>query len=452
EAEFQMTEEAVAKLIDKKAEDGEKIITVALIGEEVKKKGKRRKLEYSEDDWKGRCEYVLPKKNRRCKMLVKPSKKFCGEHAVFEPTGDSRVRCPLDPRHTVLVSELDAHVEKKCNSRLVENEQLKKNVNAVQGETRYIDKIDYRPTDGEIHYVIDALDMNHDLISSEVEDSIPSTTIHGIASHLSVNESLGSEKRKHLMQINNIVGNFSSFGLLGNDATRCVVDLGAGKAQLTYFTAITASSNRYLVVDRMGARNKWDNRLKKERKDISIHRLRCSIEHLDLKKVQQLEGIESVVGLCKHLCGSGTDAGVRCMLRLMEKEEEGEREGMEKMGERRLEGLVLAPCCAHKARFTEYTGSRFLSCQLGISTMEHFAALRHVATWATCGMDEKEEDGDDERKWSSSWKRRRGRLAKAAIEIGRAKAIEERGFHVRVVRYVEETVSPENLLILAKKL
>lgn len=40
----------------------------------------------------------------------------------------SRVRCPFDPRHTVLVSELTAHVEKKCNSRLVESEELKKNV------------------------------------------------------------------------------------------------------------------------------------------------------------------------------------------------------------------------------------------------------------------------------------------------------------------------------------
>lgn len=434
-------------------EEVEKIEGV--IGEEKKKKNKKRKLEWSEEDWKGRCEYILPKKNRRCKMLVKPSKKFCGEHAVFEPTDDSRVRCPLDPRHTVLVSELAAHVEKKCNSRLVESEELKKNMNAVQGETRFIDKIDYRPSDDEIRFVIDILDVHRDLLSSGVEDSIPSTTIEGVQKHLSENEDLGTEKRKHLKQINNIVDNFSSSGLLGNDATRCVVDLGAGKAQLTYFTALVAPSNRYLVVDRMGARNKWDNRLKKERKEISMHRLRCSIEHLDLKKVQQLDGIDSMVGLCKHLCGSGTDAGVRCMLRLMEGVE-GEKEKDEdkevKKGERKLEGLVLAPCCAHKTRFPEYMGTAFLSSQLGISTMEHFAALRHVATWATCGMEEREDDGDAEGRWSASWKTAHGRLAKAAIELGRARAIEERGFSVRVVRYVEEAVSPENLLILAKRL
>ncbi|GMS80242.1 hypothetical protein PENTCL1PPCAC_2417, partial [Pristionchus entomophagus] len=445
----QMTEEAIVEMIVKKTE--EEMSNEGAIEEGKKREKKKRKLEYTEDDWKGRCEYILPKKNRRCKMLVKPNKKLCGEHAVFEPTDDSRVRCPLDPRHTVLVSELDSHVEKKCNSRLVESDELKKNMNAVQGETRYIDKIDYRPTDDEIRFVIDILDVHRDFLSSAVEDSIPSTTIEGVQKHLDENDDLGTEKRKHLKQINNIVENFKSSGLLGIDENRCVVDLGAGKAQLTYFTALAASSNRYLVVDRMGARNKWDNRLKKERKDISIHRIRCSIEHLDLKKVQQLEDIDNVVGLCKHLCGSGTDAGVRCMMRLME---EGETEDGERKGEgrRRLEGLVLAPCCAHKARFAEYMGTPFLSSRLGISSMEHFAALRHVATWATCGMEEREDDGDEEGKWSSSWKRANGRIAKAAIELGRAKAIEEKGFSVRVVRYVEEAVSPENILILAKRL
>ncbi|GMT11211.1 hypothetical protein PFISCL1PPCAC_2508, partial [Pristionchus fissidentatus] len=424
--------------------------------ERSKRREQKRKTEWTEEEWKGRCQHIVVKKNRRCKMLTKPDKRYCGEHAVFEPQDGSRVRCPLDPRHTVLVSELEQHVEKKCNSRYVETEQTKKNMNAVEGETRFDDKIDYRPSDEEIRFVIDILDAYSDLLTSSVQDSIPSTTIDGVEKHLSVNEDMGSEKRKHLKQINNIVDNMSSFGLLGNDATRCICDLGAGKAQLTYFAALAAPSNRYLVVDRMGSRNKWDNRLKKEKPDTSIDRIRCSIEHLDLKKVQQLEGVDSVVGLCKHLCGSGTDAGVRCMMRLMEEGDEEKKKGAEeeeKKSKRRLEGLVLAPCCAHKARYAEYMGGPFLSSQLGISTNEHFAALRHVASWAICGLEvEKEDDGDEEGKWSSSWKFAHGRLAKAAIELGRASAIGEKGFSVKVVRYVEDTVSPENLLILAKRL
>lgn len=44
-------------------------------------------------------------------------------------------------------------------------------------------------------------------------------------------------------------------------------------------------------------------------------------------------------------------------------------------------------------------GTPFLSSQLGICSMEQFAALRHIATWATCGMEEKDNDGDKEGKW-----------------------------------------------------
>lgn len=68
-------------------------------------------------------------------------------------------------------------------------------MNAVEGETRYIDKIDYRPSDvslysltihlsiicqDEIRFVIDILDVHSKFLSSAVEDSIPSTTIESI--------------------------------------------------------------------------------------------------------------------------------------------------------------------------------------------------------------------------------------------------------------------------------
>lgn len=78
------------------------------------------------------------------------------------------------------------------------------------------------------------------------------------------------------------------------------------------------------------------------------------------------QGIRSVVGLCKHLCGSGTDAGVRCMMRLMEDEETKEKEegGNDEKRDMRLEGLVLAPCCAHKARFAEVCSRNLLAIKL----------------------------------------------------------------------------------------
>jgi hypothetical protein len=32
-----------------------------------------------------RCTYVIPKKKRSCRMLVKSGNLYCGEHAIFDP-------------------------------------------------------------------------------------------------------------------------------------------------------------------------------------------------------------------------------------------------------------------------------------------------------------------------------------------------------------------------------
>jgi hypothetical protein len=31
------------------------------------------------------CQYITPKKGRRCRMMTKPGQSYCGEHAIFDP-------------------------------------------------------------------------------------------------------------------------------------------------------------------------------------------------------------------------------------------------------------------------------------------------------------------------------------------------------------------------------
>lgn len=73
-----------------------------------------------------RCSYVVPRKKRNCRMLVKPGKTYCGEHDITKSidtsnnhsdgTTDIRIVCPNDSKHTCNANRLEKHL-KVCPSK-----------------------------------------------------------------------------------------------------------------------------------------------------------------------------------------------------------------------------------------------------------------------------------------------------------------------------------------------
>ncbi|EYC12647.1 hypothetical protein Y032_0046g1342 [Ancylostoma ceylanicum] len=57
-----------------------------------------------------RCAYIIPRKGRSCRMLVKAGQKYCGEHANQEEENEDRIPCPNDPKHTVDRKALEQHL------------------------------------------------------------------------------------------------------------------------------------------------------------------------------------------------------------------------------------------------------------------------------------------------------------------------------------------------------
>ncbi|CAD6186797.1 unnamed protein product [Caenorhabditis auriculariae] len=386
----------------------------------------------------GRCTYVLPKKKRRCRMLVKSGKLFCGEHAIFDVQNEDRIPCPIDTKHTVLKSELEAHL-KRCNARIGAEEWIDPDSNAIKGETRHNEKIDRRPSEEEILEIVEKVwTCYEDFVQSRL---VVSQKTHSLVEKfLEENPELGQAKRKHLVQISSIVGHLLENNLLPTEPSTCMFELGAGKAQLAYWIAKAAPEGSYLLMDRSGARNKWDNRALSETPELRMKRLRCSIEHLDLRKVDWLQDAEKLFAVCKHFCGSATDAGIRCLLNASSK-------GI------RFDSALLVPCCHHKSRYDEYIGREFLG-NWQLDSLEAFSALRYIASFATNGADlrcsEAREIGQ------STWRDRYpptelGRRAKAILEMGRAEWLRSVGYETTVIEYVPARVSPENLLILAKR-
>lgn len=383
----------------------------------------------------GRCTYVLPKKKRRCRMLVKSGKRFCGEHAIVDPENEDRVPCPNDPNHTVAASELEVHLQSRCNSRLPNDPWIKVNLNSVQNTDS---KEFLRPETEDIVRISKLIEKAYDGLPSVKQIALKSDLIEA---HMNENDEFGPSTRKHLIQQSSIIGHLLSHGLLINETGNCVVELGSGKAQLAYWMSKTAPNCRFLLIDKMGTRNKHDNKALQEDGSLQISRLRCSIEHLDLSKVDLLKDSSSLTAVCKHFCGSATDCGIRCLHNAVEN-------GFS------LDGFALAPCCHHKCSFSEYVGHSYLS-SIGVSDEKSFAALRHISTWALCGFPQTEvhcsDESDDVKLWSKERKEALGRKAKVILEYGRAEYMRTLGFTVELLKYVPSEISPENILMVGKR-
>uniref|UniRef100_A0A8R1DPB7 tRNA:m(4)X modification enzyme TRM13 n=2 Tax=Caenorhabditis japonica TaxID=281687 RepID=A0A8R1DPB7_CAEJA len=362
-------------------------------------------------------------------MLVKSGNRFCGEHAIHDAANTDRIVCPNDGKHTILKAELDAHL-KRCNSRIIDADYIRVDANSIRGETKFTDKIDRRASEHEICQVVHKIwecyekVVKHRLIVEQRRNEL-------VEQHLSENDGLCVTKKKALVQISSILGHIEAAGVLPTSPSCCMFELGAGKGQLAYWISKVAPDGNFILMDRSGSRNKWDKAAFRERPDLKMKRFRCSIEHMDLNKIDELKNSKEILAVCKHFCGSATDAGIRSL----------QNSGLQ------FNAALLVPCCHHKSRFAEYGGHKFLE-TWRMNDEESFSALRYVASYATNGAKE----GENLEGWKALYSPLElGRRAKAILEIGRAEWLESCGYETRVIEYVPSEVSPENLLILAMK-
>ncbi len=149
-----------------------------------------------------RCCHILPKKNRRCRMLVKTGNIYCGEHSIYvNDTINDRIQCPFDSRHTVSLSAIDEHLRYRCNSRLrTDNHRwICENINTNQ--------LLNNTTDDEliqIEEMIDRIEVTFELVIGKIDNDYANTSI--IDQHLQMHPEYGANQRKHLLQLSSIIG------------------------------------------------------------------------------------------------------------------------------------------------------------------------------------------------------------------------------------------------------
>lgn len=167
-----------------------------------------------------RCHFFVKRKKRNCRMLVKPGKKFCGEHALEKDNPDfanpnlsvKRIPCPYDPKHSCEEARLESHML-KCRAKPVPlPDYCEKGVNGSFGEdpsekATTIGSV----TDEKLMSVIDTIDRVFATLEKKFTVSILS---HPVVEDHMKDPSFGPSVLKHLKQNSSILGLLESNDLL----------------------------------------------------------------------------------------------------------------------------------------------------------------------------------------------------------------------------------------------
>ena len=137
-----------------------------------------------------------------------------------------------------------------------------------------------------------------------------------------------------------MVGVLKDHNLL--NSSNCFIEYGAGKGRLTHGVAVALKliDERmacHVLIERESRRQKYDKfhrdnpyfiRLRMDIMDFHLDSLKSQLPQQYFQDVQQL----SYVGICKHMCGAGTDLTINSLL---------------KQSEQKFRGITCATCCHH---------------------------------------------------------------------------------------------------------
>ncbi|XP_026316427.1 tRNA:m(4)X modification enzyme TRM13 homolog [Hyposmocoma kahamanoa] len=390
----------------------------------------------TEDIVHPQCQFLVERKKRLCRMLVRPGQNYCCEH---EPQNkqkqeDTRVPCPYDPKHTCYASKLKKHLS-ICNARQTEQPAyIVHNINSPlddagggEGETRR--SLGEVPRE-ELLRVIDKINYLYEKHVAGHIEALPERPVHAAVAAEFADAGRAEGSRRHLRQASALLHLVEQHGLV--QPGTCYVELGAGKGRLAYYAGVAwcggaggggaggGAGSRVLPVDRAALRHKRDNKLAG-----AATRLRADLAHLALERVPAVEASRHVVGFAKHLCGVATDFALRCVAA--------------PGALAKTRGVVLATCCHHRCERAPFVGTPHLQ-ELGVSA-EELRVMLGVVSWATSGAGAGAGAAGAEA----------GRRAKALLDWARARWLAGRGFAARLLRFVPDAVSPENVCIVATR-
>lgn len=419
-------------------------------------------------------------------MTRKQDVAYCSEHfnllqqssgktPVPPPDKGNRIPCPLDPRHSVWEKELARHV-RKCNSI----------------------KLSALPLDDP------SFKLNHNILPSTPSDSVqgsadPSTVLAAItvlntcyesrfASRdlpLSVKSNHSVElhrfpqldgPRKHARQQSSLIQHLKENAMFPQPSLDpfTYMEFGCGRAELSRYlnqsvfidsvshcdAEATITPPEFLLIDRASNRMKFDKKFKDDLDELyeanaptlpkvypTLVRKKMDIKDLYIDDLLQSSQNRNCVAISKHLCGVATDLTITCCL----------NSEILHNSHHRLQGMLIAMCCRHVCDPYQYVNRPFIENLIrdsSLTYLDFFNALKKIASWAVCGRKPGVKDSDVNNHFtqlSILEREKLGERARRIIDEGRAQYLRDHGYDVSLVRYIESSVSLENVAMIVRK-
>eukprot|EP01080_Neovahlkampfia_damariscottae_P008759 gene8759-707_t len=309
-------------------------------------------------------------------MQTKKNEIFCSVHKIDEKFG--RIKCPLDPNHSIFEKDLEKHL-KVCNgNKLLEIKKqnyFKEDFNKLNQKetTENISIENWLKQTNEDDFKKFCQKINEFYQNNELE----------ISKMIFKNEN----KKQSRMEIQqeSIIGNMKNENLMNPDLS--YLEFGCGKAKLSFAILENLFKNfefmdeqkigNFILIDRDNFRKKDDCKIigecKKKKLDTEILRLQMDISNLDLNGIDILKK-ENCVCVSKHLCGEATDLTIRCI----EKSKEYCK----------FNGIFIALCCHHKCNWNSYLNQEYFL--KNNFSGDDFNFMTKMASWGVSGFRTKE--------------------------------------------------------------
>ena len=264
-------------------------------------------------------------------------------------------------------------------------------------------------------------------------------------------------RERHRVQRRAIVDELAALGALGRG--HCIIELGAGNGELSLAMAEThpamVRTDTIILLDQRGKprgrqghnRHAADAALRT--RCASFTRVKVGLQHVDLAALRDKHAPgRRIVVLAKHLCGAASDYALRAVAA-------ASREPQPPVA------LVLGTCCHQHISRRAYPNRAYLEGALGLSARQ-FQLLCRLSSHGVSegGVREggvRQSANDTHLKRPAEGGSRAaaradtGRRAKDLLDEGRAAFLRTQGFDARLCTYVDASVTPENVLIVAQE-
>jgi tRNA:m4X modification enzyme len=398
----------------------------------------------------GGCGVYLKQKRRHCGWPLVEGTSVCRQHSC-----EGRVPCPLDDRHTVAVSELEAHLRRCSAGRQTAEAAQLAYVQPGLHDVPVAAEAEVQRAEAARLWRTHAASPEFAAACARVR-SVAALVLAAVAQlpqpppppaalpgcveaalqqareEASLPHCADPFDERHAVQQAGILACMHAARLLPPPPGAVCVELGAGRGYLSMLLARASPGCSLLLVDRRSYRNKAERGLRREGSS-EVRRIRCDVADLELDSA--VGGADAIV-IAKHLCGSATDLALRAAA-----------------GAGRLAGVAIAPCCHHSCTWERYVAADWCLA-LGIGSSE-FAVVARLASWCTdshgCAPAALPEAEAACSRWGLSASERSdiGQACKRLLDEGRARWLASRtGRPASVQAFVKSSISPENRLLV----